>query len=236
MPEMRIIISAMIIISLLRSGAAGETGTEMEDNKWYVPVNIGMHIDPNTVKEERLSSAQAKEIFQKVTDLTPQARARFEALRDEWLKKNNEKYGKQFANDKLFRMDKKNDVSVHIHEFTKSEVRLYVLFIYGYSRWHHYYVLLKNYVVPRGDMIDETFRLDDLEKLYSFSFEGVGHGTGVEEMVTKLGTDYSEYAGQSPQYRNIYYEKYDIEIVIQDFEVKYLRKGRPGWAGANKKE
>jgi len=38
-----------------------------------------------------------------------------------------------------------------------------------------------------------------------------------------------EYMGQSPQYRNIYYEKEDIEIIIQDFIVKYIQKGKPGW-------
>ena len=77
-------------------------------------------------------------------------------------------------------------------------VDIYIKFIYGHSRWHHFYILLKNFIVERDDYIDDIFDLDELEKLYSFTFKGVGHGTTAMEMGEILGSDYYEYMGQSP--------------------------------------
>jgi hypothetical protein len=55
------------------------------------------------------------------------------------------------------------------------------------------------------------------------------------EVEALLGGDYYEYAGQSPQYRNIYYEEYNLEIIIQNERVKYIQKGKPGWMDSEMK-
>ena len=200
------------------------------EEKWYTPVDIGQHIDSNEVIEEKLSKAQVKEIFQKETIFKIEALEKYEKLRDQWLETNREEYSNKFKNNKVFHLDKRDHpISANIYEFSKSKAKIYIKFIYGHSRWHHYYIILENFLVERNPYIDEVFNLNELEKIYSYSFKGVTHGTSANEVEEILGNDYYEYPGQSPQYRNVYYEKYNIEIIIQDWAVKYMQKGKPSW-------
>ncbi|MBK7884792.1 MAG: hypothetical protein IPJ81_14150 [Chitinophagaceae bacterium] len=57
----------------------------------------------------------------------------------------------------------------------------------------------------------------------------MGHGTTVLEMEKILGTGYEEDIKQMINYREIYYKEYNIEIVIQDEKVKYIKRGKPNW-------
>ncbi len=205
----------------------------VNEDKWYVPVNIGQHMDLNNIDEEILSKTQGRKMFQKETLFTQPFLKQIEGVRDHWLEQNNEKYREKFNDHKVFQLDKAHAVTVDIHGFSKTNVRFYVSFIYGHSRWHHYSILLKVFLIERDDYIDGVFSLRELESQYSFTFNGVGHGTTRKELEEILGSDYLEYRGQSPQYRNIYYQQHDIEVVLQDDLVKYLCKGRPGWMDSN---
>ena len=198
--------------------------------KWYSPVDIGQHVDSSAVAEEKLSKAQIKEIFQKGTIFRKEALKRYEKIKDNWLEDNRAEYLNKFKNDKIFSLDRRDHpISASIYQFSKSKAKIYIQFIFGHSRWHHYYIALGNFTAERDSYLDEVFDLDKLEKKYSYSFKGVAHGISAEEVEKILGRNYFEYAGQSPQYRNIYYEQYDIEIIIQDWRVKYIQHGKPNW-------
>lgn len=217
-------------ISFLSLGILLMSLQSIAKEKWYTPVDIGQHIDTNNVTEEKLSKDQAREIFKKDSYLQEDASKQYEKSKNEWFKNNSTEYLEKFKDNKIFYLDKENHpVSAYVYMFSKSEVKIYIQFIYGHSRWHHYYIVLKDYLIERDPYIDEVFNLNDLEKQYSFSYKGIGSGTSLQKVQEILGNDYYEYAGQSPQYQNIYYEKYNIEIIIQDWVVKYLRKGKPGW-------
>ena len=168
-------------------------------------------------------------MFQKETILREKALQRYEKLRDKWLENNGEEYRKKFKNNKDFHLDRHYPVSAEIYRFSKSKAEIHINFLYGYSRWHHYYIVLGDLSVERDPYVDEVFNLNELEKRYSYSFNGVAHGTPFEEAERILGNDYYEYAGQSPQYRDIYYEHHNIEVIVQDWRVKYIQKGKPAW-------
>ncbi len=206
----------------------------MAQEKWYTPADIGMHIDENNIVQEKLRTKTVKGKFEHKLNLTDDFLSETEKERDKWLAANKQ-YNNKFKENRLFNLYKEHNISLRIKQFTKSQVRLFVIFKYGYSRWHHYYILLKDYIIQRDEQVDKIFELKEQEELYSFSFKGVEHGMNFPETINKLGNKFSEYAGQSPQYRNIYYKEYNIEIIIQDGTVKYLRKGKPGWMGSNLK-
>lgn len=206
------------------------------EEKWYAPVDIGQHIDSNNVAEDKLSQGQIEEIFQKENVFRKESLERYEKLRDRWLEENGEEYKKGLDDNRYFRLDSGNHpVSADVYQFSKSRAKIWIKFLYGYSRWHHYYVVLGNLLMDRDDYIDEIFGLRELEKKYTFSFKGIAHGTPVDELERVLGNDYYEYASQSPQYRQLYYERHKIEVIVQDFEVKYLQKSRPGWMDTDMK-
>ena len=210
--------------------------SSIAEEKWYTPVDIGEHVDLNNIGEKRLNKGQIKEIFQKGTILKDEALKQYEKLRDIWLEKNGTEYQNKFKDNKIFYLDRRNHpISADIYQFSESRAKIYIRFIYGHSRWHHYYIVLANLIVKRNRYIDEVFNLNELEKKYSYSFKGVIHGSTAQEVEKTLGRDYYEYAGQSPQYRNIYYEKHDLEIIIQDWRVKYIQKGKPNWMNTEMK-
>jgi len=200
------------------------------EEKWYTPVDIGEHIDLNGLEEEKLSNARVKEIFQKETVFKKDFLTKLEKHRDQWLENNQMDYRNKFKNDRTFHLDRSHHpISASICQFSKSKAKIYIKFIYGHSRWHHFYIILRAFLVKRDSYLDEIFGLNELEKKYSYSFKGVTHGTAAIEVEQRLGGDYYEYAGQSPQYRNIYYEKFNLEIIIQNSKVKYIHKGKPSW-------
>ena len=200
------------------------------EEKWYTPVDIGQHMDSSGVTQKKLSKAQVKEIFQKEIIFQEEALKRYEKIKDKWLEDNGAEYLNKFKNNKIFYLDRRDHpISASIYEFSKSKAKIYIKFIYGHSRWHHYYIVLGNFLAERDPYLDEVFNLNEIEKKYSYSFKGVTHGIPAEEVEEILGNNYYEYAGQSPQYRNIYYEQYNIEVIIQDWRVKYIQEGKPSW-------
>lgn len=202
----------------------------MAEEKWYKPVDIGQHIDQNNVKEEQINKSQIKKIFKKGTLFQEDARRMYVNLKREWFTINGADYIKKYKDDKIFYLDNNDHpITANVYMFSKSKAKIHIKFIYGHSRWHHYYIVLGNFLLERDSYIDDVFNLNVLEKKYSYSFKGISHGSSVEEIEDILGRGYYEYAGQSPQYRNIYYEKYNIEIIIQDWVVKYVQEGKPDW-------
>jgi hypothetical protein len=198
--------------------------------KYYIPVDIGQEVDTIYATEEKPDDAEVKDIFQKDSAaLSKKYIKKIEELRDDWMKLKGKEYKKKFDSDKQFKKDDASPVSVIVHEFSQSTVKIYIVFVYGHSMWHHYYVLLKNLVINRNEYIDDVFDLKEMEEQYSYVFKKIGYGSTTSEMYKKFGKNYVEYEGQSPDFRDIYYEKYNIEVVIQDQKIKYLKKGKPGW-------
>lgn len=224
----------MLIIFIL--GITLMSQESITEEKWYIPVDIGQHIDINYAKEEQLNKDQVREIFIKDKIFQQKALHKFVNLKDKWFKNNGTEYIKKFENNKIFYLNRNNHpISANVYRFSKSKAKIYIQFIYGHSRWHHYHIVLKNYIIDRDSYINEIFNLIELEKKYSFVFKGVGYGTSLDKALEILGNKYYEYAGPSPQFQNIYYEEYNIELVIQDWIVKYLQQGRPGWMNTEMK-
>jgi hypothetical protein len=197
--------------------------------QWFFLEDIGQHLDSRGVTLVPLSRQQAKELFKKETGLQEKALHQYEKIRDQRLKDFSKTYRHQFQNDKTFHIDKNNLVSASVYAFSKSKAKIHIKFVYGHSRWHHFYIALADFITERDPFLDGVFGLNELEKQYAFSFKGVCHGMPFAEVEEKLGKEFFNYAGQSPQYQNIYYEQYNLEIIIQDWKVKCLRKGKPGW-------
>jgi hypothetical protein len=153
---------------------------------WYVPVDIGQHIDIGDTKEE----------------IIPDFENYF-------------------------------DIDLIVKEFSARRARIFVVITLGHSRWHHYYFLLKNFIIDRNNEIDHIFKLNKLQETYTATYQTIGHGSSYEQVENILGNEYFEYTGQSPQLRNIYYEDHNLEVVIQDFHVKYITKNRPGWMNSD---
>ncbi len=219
-----------IIIILSITGCSILNSEKEETEKYYTLVDIGCHIDSNGVTEEKLSKNKIKDIFQKETILRKEAFEKYEKLRNKWFENNGNDYIAKFKKNKIFHLDRKNHpISANVYEFSKSKAKIHIKFIYGHSRWHHYYIALRDFSVDRDSYIDEVFNLIELENKYSYSFKGGNHGMYLEYVKKILGNDYYRASGQSPQYQKIYYDKYNIEIIIQDWVVKYLQKGRPTW-------
>jgi len=195
--------------------------------KWYVQVDIGKYVNSNGATNEVLRNSRAKSIFQKGTLLSTNFLIAYEATRDQWLKENDDQYVKRFKNYNGFFKDKNHAIKTTLKRFSATKARIQISFIYGHYRWHHYFILLENYTVPRSPYIDDVFGLAALEKKYSYSVKGIGHGLSATDMERVLGEDYWEYAGQSPSFRKVYYEELDVEVVIQHWVVKYINKGRP---------
>lgn len=201
----------------------------MAKDKWVKLIDIGEHIDFNESKEETINKEQVKKIFQENDLLSKEAMDEMKKIRDNLVKKNKKSFIDNNKNDKSFSLDSNYAISIEISRISKTKVNIYILFVYGHSRWNNYYMRIKNYIINRDTDIDKIFNLKELEEKYFFSFKGVEYGNSFEDMEKKLGNNYHEYLGQSPQLKNIYYEIYNIEVVIQNFIVKNINKGRPGW-------
>ncbi|MFH1298093.1 MAG: WG repeat-containing protein [Bacteroidota bacterium] len=204
----------------------------MAQDQIYSPVDIGQHIDANVVKSERLSDAE--EIFFLDKDrrgqINPEVLDKFQETRDRWMAEHREEYlSRMFAPDPLFNVDVETPIDVIVTEFSKASVRVNIVFTIGHSRWHHYHMLLKDYLIERNDLVDQLFRLKQLDEIYPTTFEEIGYGSSFPEVLRTLGLNYREYAGQSPQYRNLWFPDHNLEVIIQDGAVKYLQKGKPAW-------
>lgn len=196
----------------------------MSQETTYSPVDIGQHIDQNGVLSERLSDVG--EIFYLDKDnrsgIDREAYQTFLDLRNQWMEEHREEYLIQFAPDPVFYVDEEAPVDVIVKEFSHNKVRVYIVFTIGHSRWHHYYLLLKDYLIDRDELVDKIFRLKQIEGLYAATYKGIGHGASFHDLVRRLGLNYREYTGQSMQYRTLYYPDDNVEVILQDGVVKYL--------------
>jgi len=205
----------------------------MAQENLYRPVDIGQHIDQNGVVEERLPNVEHYFFLDKDT------RSHFEAefkqelknQRDQWLEKNETDYLENFSKNKAFQRDQENSIGLFVREFSDKQVRINVTFIFGHSRWHHYEILLKDFIIDRNEQVDQMFRLKQLEEVYTTTHKGVGYGATLAEVLKGFGIKFYEYPGQSVQLRNIYFPEEDVEVVLQDEQVKYVQKGKPNWLG-----
>jgi len=203
----------------------------MSQEKVYYPVDIGQHIDLNEVQEENLPDVEDVFFLSKDNreEINPEVYQALKAHRDEWLSEHKDEYLGQHAADQAFRQDEDHQIEVLVKEFSDKRVRVYIVFTLGHSRWHHYHILLKNYLIDRDETVDGIFRINELEELYAATFQELGHGASFLEVLKSLGLNYREYIGQSPQYRNLYFPDHDLEVIIQDGYLKYLRQGKPAW-------
>ena len=125
------------------------SGEIFAQEKWYKPVDIGQHIyiDSSLVKEEKLSKAEANKIFGKDTISSKEFFVKMNALRDSWLKLYEERYKQKFYTAKYFNKEKDFRVTYQISKFSNSQAKIYVIFTYGHYMWHHYHVLLKEFLI-----------------------------------------------------------------------------------------
>ncbi|NQV01276.1 MAG: WG repeat-containing protein, partial [Bacteroidia bacterium] len=204
----------------------------MSQEQGYRPVDIGQHIDRNGVHPETLSNVEAIFFLDKDNrgKINPEVYQEFLNLRNIWMEKHREVYlNKRFASDPMFNVDVEAPVDVIVKEFSRDNVRICVVFTIGHSRWHHYHLLLKDYLIERNDKADQMFRLKQLEERYGATFNGIGHGASFHDLVRSLGLNYRENIGQSIQYRTLYYPDQNLEVILQDGVVKYLVEDKPEW-------
>ena len=203
----------------------------MSQENLFTPVDIGQHIDENGVKEEKLSNAE--EIFfldeENRLGINPEVLKSFVDLRESWMETERQEYLDKFAPDPAFYVDEDVPIEIIIKEFSHDNVRINIVFTIGHSRWHHYHMLLKDYLIDRTDIVDQLVGLKQLEEKYSATFNGVGHGSSFNDLLRSLGLNYREYIGQSMQYRTLYYPDQNVEVFLQDGRVKYLIEEKPGW-------
>ena len=203
----------------------------MSQEKIYRPVDIGQHIDQNEVQEETLSNVE--DVFfldqNNRSGINPEALQSFVELRDNWIEQHRKEYLNNYAPNPAFYVDEETPIDVIVKEFSRDQVRICIVFTIGHSRWHHYHLLLKDYIIDRNDTVDQLFRLKLLEKRYGATFNGVGHGASFYDLLRSVGMNYREYIGQSMQYRTLYYPDQNLEVVLQDGTVKYLVEEKPGW-------
>ncbi len=125
----------------------------MAQEKWYKPVDIGQHIYTNEIKQEETDHFE--ENFEMDIDsrykLLHGIKEKFNTERDNWLDVNKDKYIENFRDKPNFRISHDYPLELIVKEFSKDYVRIFVIFKFGYSRWHHYYVLLKDYLVKRNE-------------------------------------------------------------------------------------
>lgn len=209
----------------------GNEQSARSQEKVYAPVNIGQHVDRNGISEEILP--RAEEVFYMDKDqrgkISDEQYRHLLDQRDKWLRVQRENYLERFVSDPYFEADTDTPIETVVEEFSKDSVRISIVFAIGHSRWHHYYILLKDYLTGRNEMVDQIFRLRRLEEVYGATFQGISYGTTYADMVKTLGIDYKENIGQSLQFRELWYPAYDLEVVMQDDIVKYVQHLKPAW-------
>lgn len=204
----------------------------MSQEKIYRPVDIGQHIDPNGVGTEFLPDVSSL-FFADKDDrgkIVQEVYLTLLAERNTWMASHRQEYlDRYFSNDPLFQADQEAPIEIMVKEFSKDMVRVAIVFTIGHSRWHQYVLVLRDYLIDRNKTVDRIFRLKQMEERYAATFMDIGHGSTFAAVLRAFGLNYREYAGQSPQYRELWFPGHDLEVVIQDGLVKYLHKGKPAW-------
>lgn len=210
----------------------GLCGSAMAQDMTYQPVNTGQHIDANGVDVTDL--IHAGDVFYPGKDgnvaIIPDLLRQLTDHRDRWINSSREEYlTRNFASDPLFSVDQEFPVEVLVREFSANDGWVSVVFSVGYSRWHHYYMLLKDYRINRSPEVDRMFGLDQLVKKYTLTYQDIGYGSSFQDLIHTLGLNFLEYPGQSIQLRTLYFPGADLEVILQDGMVKYLENGKPEW-------
>lgn len=122
--------------------------TKAQEN-WITPINIGRHIDVNDVEEKNISMEKATSLFNNSggTPIDTAFLNQLEAERNNWLNSNIEYYFKRFKSNRAFHADSNNPISCIVQGFSDKDIRIFVLFSIGFSRWHNYYYLQRNYII-----------------------------------------------------------------------------------------
>ncbi|MBE0648903.1 MAG: WG repeat-containing protein, partial [Bacteroidales bacterium] len=204
----------------------------MSKAQTFYPADIGQHIDANGIPTESLSDVEQSFFLDKDRrgQINPELLVELHATRDHWMEQEREGYlTRMFATDPLFNVDVEAPIDVIVREFSPDGIRVHILFTIGHSRWHHYYILLKDYQMARNETVDQIFQVKQLEEVYAETCQGIGHGSSFPDLLRALGLNYTEYMGQSHQYRNLWFPDHQVEVIIQDGYVKYLQYAKPGW-------
>lgn len=115
-------------------------------------------------------------------------------------------------------------------KFNQKMVYITILKPLGGWRWHHYFQSLAIYKIERDKTIDTIFKLNDLYKKFSFTYQGVGHGMAASDpAVVKLGKPDYQYPSQSPSFGQRYYQKHHLHIVTHHFMIYSIEQKEPGW-------
>ncbi len=225
--------------AILAAGACASTGSDrhgppppgrlvvpapLPPEHWYRPVDIGEHVDVGGVRPEVVPPTQVLNWFTE-RRFTPEGEKHFGGI----AATLPDPPPAAHAHDPAYRRVATPTLGAKVREFSERRARVWVLRSTGTSRWHHFFTLVSELVVDRTAGVDAVLGLSELEAQYSASFAGVRHGMKFSEL-PRLGPC-RDYQGQSPDFRNVYCEEHDIEIVVQDGIVKYVHRGRPSWAG-----
>lgn len=204
----------------------------MSQEKVYSLADIGQHIDRTGVSEEILQHVEEVFFFDK-DDRGKINHEVFQTLlsqRDNWMEALWEEFVKRLSSDPQFLADADAPVDVLVQEFSKDTVRVSIVFSLGHSRWHHYYIQLKDYRFRRNETVDRIFRLKKLEETYTATYKDIGNGSSFTDVLRALGLNFLEYSGQTPQYRNLFFPDHNLEVVLQNDQVKFIQMERPSWA------
>jgi len=199
---------------------------------WYVLVDIGNHTMESAIKEKKLGPEKALDQFRPSKNYfipSPDFKQVLISKIDTIKLQNKGKY-RQLN----IYLDSDNPISIEIKKFSKKHINIIVKFLVGGRRWHRYYEVLANYLIPRNVSMDKLTKLEEIEKKYTASYKGIKHGSRWLDLKKQLGEKFQEYPGQSLQYRQIYYPKHNLSVVIQDGIVMYLERLKPGWVGIKK--
>ncbi|MBK8011122.1 MAG: hypothetical protein IPK13_07205 [Deltaproteobacteria bacterium] len=214
-------------------------GAPLPANRWYETVDIGLHVralgqeSTQSLRPERLATADVLGWFadEASPTLSAEGQERFsKRLLD--LRRSRAEGAEGDAPPKpevRFYGALDGPMKVFVRGFSRSEVRVFVLWATGASRWHHFFDLVADFQVARTADLDRRLGLAALEADYALEVCGVRHGMRVDDAIAALPGVLLEYPGQSLQFRRLYTVDCDVEIVVQDFIVKYLRRGDPGW-------
>lgn len=121
--------------------------------RWYQPVNIGIHVERRGVVEQALSAEQFGQLFaDDGSRFTHRGLAQMSELRAQQLASRPSRA--DAANPDPSYHETTGPIEARVWTFSRSQVVIWVLVPTGYSRWHHFYDLVAAYRVGRSPPVD----------------------------------------------------------------------------------
>ena len=113
---------------------------------------------------------------------------------------------------------------------SKQSVRLRVLSLLGRYRYSIFHDVLAHLQFPRDSELDQLFGIKELEARLIKEVDGIHVGSSPDLVFNTYKEDYFERIGPLVDYREIYFPKADVQVVIHG-EVLSINKGmgEPGW-------